>query len=257
MAFDSILRRLPRAALAAAAMHAFRVLVVLASVGGALVSPAHAGLRVVATTPDLAAIAREVVGANATVVSLSLPTQDPHFVDPRPNLALELSKADALLLVGLELEVGWLPNLLTGARNVKIQPGAPGYIDCSAYPALLEVPTAAISRSMGDIHPGGNPHYTWDPRAARAIAVGLGARFGQLDAANAASYKANADAFTQRLDASLGKWAAEATALKGAPVIPFHRSLPYLSNWLGLSIAVEIEPKPGIPPTPAHVASVI
>lgn len=223
----------------------------------ALSDEALAGMNVVATTPDLAAIAKEVAGSNATVKSLSLPTQDPHFVDPRPNLALDLSKADALLLVGLELEVGWLPNLLTGARNAKIQPGSQGYIDCSQFPKLLQVPTVAINRSMGDIHPGGNPHYTHDPRAAKLIAAGIAARFGLLDPANAASYQANAETFIAAVDAAMPRWTSELAGLKGGSVISFHRSWPYLADWAGFEIPIEIEPKPGIPPTPAHVATVM
>lgn len=218
--------------------------------------PAFA-MRVVATTPDLAAIAKEVAGDGATVVSLSLPTQDPHFVDARPNLALELSRADALLLVGLELEVGWLPTLLTGARNPRIQVGSPGYVDCSQYPRLLQVPTVAIDRSMGDIHPGGNPHYTHDPRAAVAIAQGLAARFAQLEPGRAADFQANADAFAKEVEAANARWTAAAASVRGASIISFHRSYPYLADWLGFTIPIEVEPKPGIPPTPAHVATVM
>lgn len=214
-------------------------------------------MRVVATTPDLAAIAREVVGPDGDVVSLSLPTQDPHFVDARPNLALELSRADALVLVGLELEVGWLPNLLTGARNPKINVGSPGYIDCSQYPKLLQVPTVAIDRSMGDIHPGGNPHYTHDPRAAMAIARGMASRFAAIEPSEAATYQANAEKFVASLTAASERWTTQAAGVQGTNIISFHRSYPYLADWLGFTIPLEVEPKPGIPPTPAHVAVVL
>jgi zinc/manganese transport system substrate-binding protein len=232
-------------------------LALLVSAALACVATPAWAMRVVATTPDLAAIAKAVAGPDETVVSLSLPTQDPHFVDARPNLALELSRADALLLVGLDLEVGWLPTLLTGARNSKILPGAPGYIDCSTFPTLLQVPTVAIDRSMGDIHPGGNPHYTHDPRAAALIAKGLAGRFASLEPAKAATFQANADAFAAEIAASTARWTTDAAAVRGTNIVSFHRSYPYLADWLGFTIPVEVEPKPGIPPTPAHVANVM
>jgi zinc/manganese transport system substrate-binding protein len=214
-------------------------------------------VRIVATTSDLAAIAREVAGPDHTVVALSLPTQDPHFVDARPNLALELSRADALVLVGLDLEVGWLPNLLTGARNPKIQQGSPGYVDCSQFPTLLQVPTVAVDRSQGDIHPGGNPHYTHDPRAAIAVAKGMATRFAAVDPASAATFQANAEKFATAITAARAGWESTAAGVKGTSIISFHRSYPYLADWLGFTIPVEVEPKPGIPPTPAHVATVM
>src|SRR5688572_10872050 len=120
---------------------------------------AQADLRVVASVPDLAAIAKEIGGDKTAVAAMALPSQDPHFVDARPHLALELSKADLLLIIGLNLESGWLPTLITGARNAKIQPGAPGYLDCSTLVTRLDVPAQKVDRSMGDVHPGGNPHY--------------------------------------------------------------------------------------------------
>lgn len=219
--------------------------------------PGQAAFRVVATVPDLAAIAAEVGGEHVKVTSLSLHTQDPHFVDPRPNLALELSKADLLLLVGLDLEVGWLPDLLTGSRNARIQRGAPGYLDCSQFVQLLEVPQGQVSRAEGDIHPGGNPHYLYDPRRAEQVAQGIAARLAKLDPANAGAYAQNLATMLQGLQRRRVALEAEAAALKGQPVVAYHRSMPYLSDWLGFELAAHIEPKPGIPPTPAHVARVL
>lgn len=219
--------------------------------------PAFASLRVAATVPDLGAIAQEVLKDKGSVTTLSLGTQDPHFVDARPNLALELSRADALLLVGLDLEVGWLPNLLTGARNAKIQPGGSGYIDCSTFVPVLDAPAGTIDRAMGDIHPGGNPHYLYDPRQAARVATGLAERFGALSPADAAAFRANAADFVKRLDAARAGWEAKLASIRGKEIATYHRSWVYLCDWLGLKPAVEIEPKPGIPPSPAHVAKVL
>lgn len=219
--------------------------------------PAQAGLRVVATTPDLAAIAAEVGKDKAKVTALVLPTQDPHFVDAKPNLALELSQADMLVVVGLDLEIGWLPNLLLGARNAKLQAGAPGYFDASQLVGLLDVPSGPVDRSMGDLHPGGNPHYLYDPRNAIPIAHGIAARMAQLDAANADAYRANADAFGAQVQAKAAAWQQQLKGLGGKEIVTYHRSFSYLAAWLGFTVPVTIEPKPGIPPSPAHIATVM
>lgn len=218
---------------------------------------AFAALRVVATVPDLAAIAREVGGDRVTVTSLVLPTQDPHFVDARPNLALELSRADMLAVVGLDLEVGWLPTLVTGARNAKVQVGGPGYVDCSRFVTLLDVPTEKLDRAMGDIHPGGNPHYLLDPRNGARVAVGMAERMGQLDPANRDAYKRAAADLGTRLEAARAGWEHTLAPLRGKDVLTYHRSFPYLASWLGFTVPVAIEPKPGIPPSPSHVAQVL
>jgi zinc/manganese transport system substrate-binding protein len=220
-------------------------------------SRAAAGLRVVTTVPDLAAIAKEVGGEHVQVQSMATHTQDPHFVDAKPNLALALSRADLLLLVGLELEVGWLPNLLTGARNAAIQPGAAGHLDCSQFVAVQEATSAPVDRSQGDIHPRGNPHYLYDPRSAAAVAQGVALRMAQLDPANAAHFQQAAQGFAVRMATAIGAWRERLARLRGAPVITYHRSWSYLAEWLGLHVVLEIEPKPGIPPSPAHIARVL
>lgn len=226
----------------------------LLALAALLPQSAWAKIRVVATVPDLAAIAREIGGDDIEVVSLSLATQDPHWVDARPNLALALSRADLLLLVGLDLEVGWLPALQTGSRNAKVQRGGAGFLDCSTLVDLLQVPNQRIDRSMGDIHPGGNPHYMTDPRRAIPVAHGIAARMGQLDPEHAALFTTNARAFEAEIQARLPGWEAKMAGLRGKQLVGYHQSWPYLADWLGFTMLTHVEPRPGVPPTPAHVA---
>lgn len=220
-------------------------------------TPAQAALRVVATVPDLGALAREVGGTDATVSVLAQPGQDPHFVDAKPSLALDLSRADLLLRVGLELETGWLPVLVTGSRNARIQEGAAGSLDCSTLVRVLDVPTGPVDRARGDVHPGGNPHYLYDPRNGLAVARGVTDRMASLDPGHAEGYRARLATLEARLAVSLRAWETRAAGLRGVPVVAYHRSLAYLVDWLGLQVLAELEPKPGIPPTPAHVATVL
>src|SRR5262245_45219599 len=193
---------------------------------------ASAKLGVVATTPDLAAIAREVGGADARVVALALSTQDPHFVDAKPHLALELSKADLLVLTGAGLETGWLPTLLTGSRNGAIQPGSAGYLDCSGLVPLLEMPAVKVDRAQGDIHPQGNPHFSYDPRRVEALAVAIGKRMAELDSAHKAGYFARTKAFVETLRAARARWEAKLGKARGVPIVAYHRSLVYLADWV-------------------------
>lgn len=218
---------------------------------------ARAELRVVTSTSDLAAIASAVGGARVKVKALALPTQDPHWVDARPNLALELSKADLLLAVGAELEVGWLPTLQVGSRNGKVQKGAPGYLECSDLVELLERPAAKVDRSMGDVHPTGNPHYLFDPRSVEKVAVGIARRMAELDPDGKSSYLEQATRFVAELRAARAKWEERLKAARGREIVTYHRSLVYLADWLGLVIVDEIEARPGVPPNPAHVADLI
>lgn len=219
--------------------------------------PARADLNVVTTVPDLAAIAQTVGGDKVKVQSLALPTQDPHFVDAKPNLALALNKADLLIAVGLELEIGWLPTLQIGARNAKIQTGNAGFLDASQFVKVQEVPESPVDRSQGDVHPGGNPHYLYDPRMALAVARGIEARMAQLDAKNAATYQANLQKFSTELEQARAGWEKRLAGLRGAPVIAYHKTTAYLGDWLGFSPIAFLEPKPGIPPNPSHVAQVL
>jgi zinc/manganese transport system substrate-binding protein len=220
---------------------------------------AAAAIVVVATTPDLAALARQVGGSAVEVKSLALPTQDPHFVDARPNLALLLNKADLLVIQGLELETGWLPVLQTGARNPKIQTGGDGYLDCSTLISVLEVPDASVTRAQGDIHRGGNPHYLMDPRSGAKVARGIAARLAKIDPADAAVFDQRAAEIEKGAGALASRMTAAFAALDAAKrkVVVYHRSWVYFEGWLGLSEAGAIEPKPGIPPDPGHVAQLM
>ena len=236
----------------------FGSILVLAALGaGARDALAASRLRVVATVGDLGAIAREVLGDGGDVVVLARPTQDPHFVDARPNLILELNRADALVSMGLDYEVGWLPVLVRGARNAKIQVGGAGNIVASGMVPVLEVPREKVDRSMGDIHPGGNPHFTLDPRNGARVALGLAARFSALAPEGRAQFQKNADAFVQSLTGRQRQWEALLGGARGRPVVTYHKSFIYLTSWLEMTEVGTIEPKPGIPPNAAHVAELI
>jgi zinc/manganese transport system substrate-binding protein len=236
-----------------------RILSILVAVALALVMAprvARADLVVVATVPSLAALAKEVGGSKVTVQSLALPTQDPHFVDAKPNLVLELSKADMLLAIGLHLEGGWLPTLQLSARNAKIATGSKGYLEVAQFVRLLDV-HAHADRSHGDIHPGGNPHFLYDPRAGLAVARGIAARMKELDPNGAAAYDQNLKAFEARLDVAKKRWDGRLAGFRGAPVIGYHATWSYVAEWIGLNQVEFLEPKPGVPPNPGHVAKVL
>lgn len=218
---------------------------------------ATAETRVVASLPALGAIAREVVGDKGTVTVLAPATQDPHFVDGKPSMMLALNKADVLVDVGLGLEQGWLPPLVTGARNAKIQPGQPGNVDAMALAGTpLEAP-ASLDRALGDVHAGGNPHFWYDPRRVQQVASGLAERLATIDPPNAAAYRANAAAFRARIDEKLPGWQAQMAPFRGRALVPFHKSLVYLEAWLGLRELATVEPLPGIAPSPSHLAGLI
>ncbi|MCS6798810.1 MAG: metal ABC transporter substrate-binding protein [Myxococcota bacterium] len=238
----------------------FRHLVLLllcGSLPGASPARAHEPLRVVATTADLGALAREIGADRVRVSVLALPTQDPHWVDARPSLALELSRADLLLYVGLDLEVGWLPTLLLGARNPRIQPGAPGHLDCSQFVDVLEVPTGRVDRAQGDVHPHGNPHYMLDPRRVVRVVRGIADRLGRLQPAAASHYRSSAEALVGRIERARLDWERRLARLRGTNAVSYHRSVSYLADWLGLRFVGHVEPRPGIPPNPRHVAQLI
>lgn len=224
----------------------------------ALSTPAQARLDVVTTLPDLAALAREVGGDAVQVTALVATTQDPHYVDPRPSYVLALNQAALVVVNGLELESAWLDPLLLQARNPAILKGGSGYVDASTAVARLEVP-ASIDRSQGDIHPGGNPHYLFDPRAGAAVAGLLAQRFAAADPAQAAGYAERGQALQKRL---LTLAAAQRARFDTLPaerrrVVVYHQSLTYLFDWLGLQQVITVEPKPGISPDPAHTAKVL
>jgi len=217
---------------------------------------ATAQLRVVATTPDLASVAREIGGDKVNVVALAKPTEDPHFVDAKPSFIVTLNRADALVEGGAELELGWLPPLLENSRNSRIASGAPGRIVASEGIRLLEIPTS-FDRSKGDIHSLGNPHFMVDPAAARVVARNIATHFASLDPKNASTYNANLARFNSRLDAKLAEWQKELAPYRGAKIVTYHRDFIYFAQRFGLQIVDELEPKPGIAPSPAHLAQVI
>ena len=222
-----------------------------------LAGTADAKLGVVTTHGDLAAITRAVGGDRVEVASIVEPTQDPHFVDARPHLMLVLNRADLVILVGLQLEVGWLPNLLTGARNPEILPGTDGYLDSSTLVSRLQVPKGSIDRSMGDLHPGGNPHFTKAPESGLRIAHGVARRLSRLDPEGAGTYRRNLARFERERKAAMVRWRATMAPLKGTKVVAYHESWVYFADWLGLVTVRFVDPKPGIPPDPAHVARLL
>jgi zinc/manganese transport system substrate-binding protein len=224
---------------------------------GGLARAARAEVDVIATVPTLAALTAAVGGAHVRVRSLSLPTQDPHFVDAKPSLLLELNKARLLVAVGLDLEVGWLPTLLTGARNAEIQRGTSGYLECASHVRILEVPRVKVDRSMGDIHPGGNPHFLYDPRGASGCATAIAERLSAIDPSHAADYKRNLSAFEKQLRSKAVAWQKQLAPHRGKGVVTYHKSWIYLLDWAGLREVGTLEPKPGIPPSPRHVARVL
>jgi len=220
-------------------------------------APAAAQLKVVTTTTDLYAIARAVGGDLIRAVHISEGFQDPHFVEAKPSFILQLRDADVLAFVGLELEAGWLPVLLQGARNRRLQPGQPGYLDVSRAVRVLDAARDPVDRSQGDVHPAGNPHYWLHPDNARRIARRFATTFATLDARNAAAYTAGADRFERELAEQERAWAPLLAAIRGKPVIAWHTSWRYLADYAGLDIVGFMEPKPGVPPSPTHLAGLV
>jgi len=237
-------------------MTAKHALLTLAAVA-ATATPAFAQLKVVTTTEDLAAIAREVGGDKVKVTAIAKGYQDPHFVDPKPSFILEVNRADLLIVVGRELEIGWLPPLITSGRNAKVQPGANGYLDASANVKILEIPTGQITRAMGDVHPQGNPHYWLDPGNGRLIAQAIRAKLSELQPADKATFDARYADFDKRLAAAEQRWDATMAPYKGAQIVTYHRSWPNFMERFGLQVMGYVEPKPGIPAPPAHIIDLI
>jgi zinc/manganese transport system substrate-binding protein len=233
--------------------------VLLVAAALALAAPAHASaaLRVVTTTEGLAALAREVAGDRAQVESLSRGVQDPHFVDANPILAVKLRNADLLVDVGLELEIGWLPPLVNQSRNAAIQPGGPRRLTAASAIQPLEVPAGPVDRSQGDLHAGGNPHFLTDPARALSVAQALSLKLTTLDPGGAAIYADRTATFTRRLQAAQARWLTALKPLAGRKIFTHHRTLTYLLAWTGVTSAGELEPRPGTPPPPAHLAALV
>jgi len=219
--------------------------------------PAASKLNVVTSTEDLAAIGREIGGDHITIESIAKGYQDPHFVEPKPSFLLKLQKADLLAVVGLQLEIGWLPPLITQSGNSKIQVGAKGYFDVSNACEILEIPTATVTRADGDVHPLGNPHFWLDPENGRRIARAFKDKLSEMQPADAAFFDHNLKDFEQRLTDAEKRWDAQMAPYKGHKVVTYHRSLPNFAKRFGLDVVDYVEPKPGIPPTPSHTLEVI
>jgi zinc/manganese transport system substrate-binding protein len=219
---------------------------------------AEAKVKIVATTSSLGALAREVGGSDVEVDVMAAPTEDPHFVDPKPSLILKLNQADMLILNGLELEIGWLPKLQVQARNPKVGTGGPGVLDASTLVDKLEVP-ATVDRSQGDIHPGGNPHFLYDPKRAAKIALGIAEKIASIDPSVAAGVRQRATTVAQHLDQVADQARANVQKLpeEKRRVVAYHKSLTYLEDTLGLNEIATVEPKPGVPPDPSHVANTL
>lgn len=217
---------------------------------------ATAQLKVVTSTTDLYDIARAVGGDLVNATSIGRGYEDPHFVQPKPSFILQLRQADVWAYVGLDLELGWMPLLLDGARNNKIRAGAPGHINASTVIPVLDA-NRAVDRSQGDVHPLGNPHYWLDPNNARKIAGLFRDRFSELDAKNAAKYAANTTAWEAKLTAAEQGWQANLASLKDKPIVAWHTSWKYFAAYTGLRIVGFMEPKPGVPPSPSHLTSLV
>ena len=220
-------------------------------------APPAPPLKVVTTTTDLAALAREIGGARVTVKSMAVGTQDPHFVEAKPSLILELRNADVFAQVGLGLEVGWAPLLLDQARNAKVRPGGKGHLDLSAAATVIDIPQGRVTRAEGDIHPYGNPHYWLGPENGKRMAAMFAEKFTELDPAGAADYAQALKAFDAKTNAAIAEWRRLLGPLQDAKVVAYHNSWKYFLSFAGLDITGYIEPKPGIPPSPSYLAQLI
>jgi zinc/manganese transport system substrate-binding protein len=232
----------------------------LAILVGALLLPTAAEakkLNVVTSTTDLASLTQEVGGDNVNVESIAKGYQDPHFVEAKPSFLLKLRQADLLIAVGLQLEIGWLPPLITQSGNPKIQIGGPGYLDASQFAEILDIPQGNLTRAEGDVHPMGNPHYWLDPDNGRRIARGIATKLADMDPANGAYFHQRFQDFEKRLLAAEQKWDAEMKPYRGRKVVTYHRSFPNFAKHFGLDVIGYVEPRPGIPPTPSHTIELI
>jgi ABC-type Zn uptake system ZnuABC Zn-binding protein ZnuA len=214
-------------------------------------------LMVVTSTTDMAALTQEVGGDKVNVESIAKGYQDPHFVEAKPSFLLKLRQADLLVVVGLQLEIGWLPPLINKSGNPRIQVGAPGYLDASQFAEILEIPQGTVTRAEGDVHPLGNPHYWLDPDNGRRIAKGIAGKLSDSDPGDAAYFQERFQDFDKRLTAAEQKWDAEMKPYRGRKVVTYHRSFPNFAKHYGLDVIGYVEPRPGIPPTPTHTLELI
>ena len=224
--------------------------------GLALALPACAALNIFACTPEWGALAKELAGDKANIYMATTALQDPHRVEARLSLIARARSADLVICTGAELEVGWLPLVLTQSANPKIRAGQPGNFEASRFVVMLDVP-ASIDRAQGDVHPGGNPHLHLDPRNIARVAAALGERMVQLDGADAEGYRQRTKVFLERWQQASARWEKQAAPLKGLPLIVYHKNLSYLIAWLGMRELGSLEPKPGLPPTASHLSELL
>ncbi len=234
-----------------------RLLGLVALASSVTAARAAAAIDVVASTEDLASIVKEVGGDKVKVEAIARGYQDPHFVEPKPSFILKLHGASLLVLVGRELEIGWLPPLTQQARNARVQPGGEGYLDASQNVRILEIPTGQITRAMGDVHPQGNPHYWLDPENGRKIAQAVQAKLSAISPSDASYFAQRYADFDRRLGEGQKRWTAAMAPYKGIKVVTYHRSWANFVDRFGLDVIGYVEPKPGIPPTPSHTLDVI
>jgi zinc/manganese transport system substrate-binding protein len=220
--------------------------------GTAIPARAQGKLNVITTTEDLAAIGREVGGDRVSIEAIARGYQDPHFVEAKPSFILKLQRADLLVVVGRELEIGWLPPLIQQSRNARIQPGASGYLDASLQARILEMPQGQITRAMGDVHPLGNPHYWLDPENGKIVGRAIAAKLSEMRPADKPFFEQRSADFAARLDGALRRWSSVMAPYKGMKVVTYHRSYPNFAERFGLEVIGYVEPRPGIPPTPQH-----
>jgi len=237
----------------------FAAVTAVALVAALAAPPAQAAgkLYVVTATTDLAALAQEVGGDRIEVESIARGYQDPHYVEAKPSFLLKLRRADLLLVVGLQLEIGWLPPLISQCGNPRIQVGAPGYFDASQFAQILEIPTTTVTRAQGDVHPLGNPHYWLDPDNGLRIAKGVKDKLSEMRPGDASYFDQRYQSFSQRLKDAEKRWEAEAAPFRGKKVVTYHRSWPNFAEHFGLDVVGYVEPRPGIPPSPAHTVELI
>jgi len=214
-------------------------------------------LNVITSTTDMAALAQEVGGDRINVESLAKGYQDPHFVEPKPSFLLKVRQGDLLISVGLQLEIGWLPPLITQSGNGRVHVGANGYLDASQFAEILDIPTGVVTRAMGDVHPLGNPHYWLDPDNGRRLARGIAQKLGELDPPDNSYFQERFQDFDKRLTVAEQKWDAEMTPYHGRKLVTYHNSFPNFAKHFHLNVVGYVEPRPGIPPTPSHTIDLI
>ena len=230
--------------------------IILAAALGVFALPSVGALNILACEPEWGALAQELGGDKVSIYNATNAFQDPHHVQAKPSLLARARNADMVVCTGSQLEIGWLPILQQQAGNPKIQAGQPGYFEAAQAVRMLEVPNS-VDRSLGDVHPGGNPHIQTDPRNVGLVAAALAKRLAEVDPANAAFYQSNYKAFAERWQAAILNWEKQAAPLKGMNIIVHHKAFVYLENWLGLRAVAALEPKPGVEPTAAHLSEVL